>query len=110
MNAFEEATRLWQYVRSAQFFCGFVSVAQAWQLAFLVIVSSPARFRRLMIPSMLGKFGYVMILAVLYTQARISAIDPQAAVPDLRLGILFFIVALFIVAFAKTRASERRDA
>ena len=109
MNAFEEATRLWQYVRSAQFFCGFVSVAQAWQLAFLVIVSSPARFRRLMIPSMLGKFGYVMILAVLYTQARISAIDPQAAVPDLLLGILF-IVALFIVAFAKTRASERRDA
>ena len=45
-----------------------------------------------------------MTLAVLYARARISATDAQAAVPDLLLGILF------IVAFVKTRASERRDA
>jgi cytochrome b len=33
------------------FFYGFLSVAMAWQLAFLVIGSDPARFRPLMIPS-----------------------------------------------------------
>jgi uncharacterized PurR-regulated membrane protein YhhQ (DUF165 family) len=80
-----------------QFFYGFLSVAMAWQIAFLVIGSNPARFRPFMILSMLEKFGYVMTLAVLYGQTRISATDAQAAVPDLLLGILF------IVAFAKTR-------
>ena len=87
-----------------QFFYGFFSVAMAWQIAFLVIGSSPTRFRPLMIPSMLEKFSYVITLGVLYGQARISATDAQAAVPDLLLGILF------IVAFAKTRAFHRRDA
>jgi hypothetical protein len=87
-----------------QFFYGFLSVAMAWQIAFLIIASSPARFRSLMIPSMLEKFGYVMTLAVLYARARISATDAQAAVPDLLLGIRF------VVAFATTRAPEWRDA
>ena len=85
------------------FFYGFFSVAMAWQIAFLIIGSNPTRFRPLMIPGMLEKFGYVITLAVLYGQARISAIDAQAAVPDLLLGLLF------IVAFAKTRTSHRRD-
>jgi hypothetical protein len=86
-----------------QFFYGFVCVAMAWQIAFLVIGSDPVRFRPLMIPSVLEKLGYVVTLAVLYGQSRISAADAQAAVPDLLLGILF------IVAFVKTRAPERRD-
>ena len=87
-----------------QFFYGFFSVAMAWQIAFLVIGSSPTRFRPLMIPSMLEKFSYVMTLGVLYGQSRISATDAQAAVPDLLLCILF------IVAFAKTRTFHQRDA
>ena len=85
-----------------QFFYGFVCVAMAWQIAFLMIGSDPVRFRPLMIPSVLEKLGYVATLAVLYGQSRISAADAQAAVPDLLLGILF------VVAFVKSRASERR--
>jgi hypothetical protein len=81
------------------FFYGFLSVAMAWQVAFLIIASSPARFRPLMIPGMLEKFGHVLTLAVLYAQRRIPSQDAQAAVPDLLLG------TLFIVAFAKTRTS-----
>ena len=81
------------------FFYGFISVAMAWQIAFLVIGSNPVRCRPLMIPAALEKFGYVVTLAVLYGQARISSADAQAAVPDLLLGILF------IVAFAKLRGS-----
>jgi predicted anti-sigma-YlaC factor YlaD len=80
------------------FFYGFLAVAMAWQIAFLVIGSDPARFRPLMIPGIIEKLGYVAILALLYSKARIPAADAQAAVPDLLLGILF------IVAFAKTRA------
>jgi hypothetical protein len=79
------------------FFYGFLSVAMAFQIAFLVIGSNPARFRPLMIPGIIEKIGFVITVAVLHHHARISAADASIALPDLVLGILF------IVAFAKTR-------
>lgn len=85
------------------FFYGFFQVTMAWQIAFFIIGSNPARFRPLMIPSIVEKLGYVVILAVLYGQSRISATDAQAAIPDLLLGILF------TVAFARTRALPRQE-
>ena len=78
------------------FFYGFFAVALAWQLAFLVIGWNPARFRALMIPAILEKFGYVATLAVLHWQGRIAWVDAQAAIPDGLLGLLF------ILAFLKT--------
>jgi hypothetical protein len=82
------------------FFWGFFTITMAWQFAFLVIGSNPVRFRPLMVPSMFEKFSYVVTLVVLYNQARISAADFQAAIPDLLLG------SLFVVAFVKTRVSK----
>jgi len=79
------------------FFYGFFSVAMAWQIAFLIMGSNPARFRPLMIPGILEKFGFVTTVAVLSARSRISSADAQAAIADLILGILF------VVAFVKTR-------
>ena len=79
------------------FFFGFFSVAMAWQIAFFVIGSNPGRFRPIMIPSMLEKFGHVLTVAVVYAQGRIGVNDAQQAVPDFLLGVLF------VVAFVKTR-------
>lgn len=42
-----------------QFFYGFLSVAMAWQIAFLAIGWSPARFRPLMVPCIVEKLGHV---------------------------------------------------
>jgi hypothetical protein len=83
-----------------QFFYGFVSVAMAWQFAFLVIGSDPARFRLMMIPGMIEKFAHVVGMSVLYAQSRISATDIMTAVPDLVLAVLF------VIAFVKTGASS----
>ena len=80
------------------FFYGFLSVAMAWQIAFLVIGSDPVRFRPLMIAGVVEKFAHVAGVAVLYGQARISPADAMAAGPDLLLGLLF------IAAFVKTPA------
>ena len=80
-----------------QFFYGFLSVAMAWQIAFLVIGTNPSRFRPLMIPSIVEKLGHVATVAVLYSQGRIAQVDATAATPDLLLG------ALFIAAFVQTR-------
>jgi hypothetical protein len=84
-----------------QFFYGFLSVAVAWQIAFLLIGSSPERFRPFMIPAIVEKLGYVGTLVVLRSQSRISAMDASPVWPDLLLGILF------IVAFVKTRTPTR---
>jgi len=52
------------------FFYGFLSVAMAWQMAFLVIGSNPARLRPLMIPAILEKLGYVGTLIVMYLRVE----------------------------------------
>jgi len=83
------------------FFYGFISVAMAWQIAFLVIGSDPARFRPLMIPSMVEKIGYIVSVAVLYGKARIPAADASTGIPDLVLCLLF------AAAFVRTRPSNR---
>lgn len=80
------------------FFYGFLSVTMAWQIAFLVIGSNPVRFRPLMIPSIVEKVGYVVSVAVLHSQGRISPAEASTAVPDLVLGLLF------VAAFVKTAA------
>ena len=82
-----------------QFFYGFLSVAMAWQLAFLVIGSNPVRFRPLMIPCIVEKLGYIAGVAVLFGQGRLSIQDAMAAGPDLILAVLF------VVAFAITPGS-----
>jgi len=79
------------------FFYGFLSVAMAWQIAFLFIGSDPARFRPLMLPSIVEKFGHVLVVARLYWLGRISPVDASAGWPDLVLG------TLFIAAFVKAR-------
>ena len=78
------------------FFYGFVSVATAWQIAFLVIGTDPVRFRPLMLPSILEKLGYVVGTTALYLQGHISPTDAGSAVPD---GLLLL---LFVMAFLKT--------
>jgi hypothetical protein len=82
-----------------QFFYGFLWVAMAWQIAFLVIGSNPARFRLMMVPAIIEKLSYVATVVMMRGQSRISAADAMAAWPDLVLGILF------IAACAKTSMS-----
>jgi hypothetical protein len=57
------------------FYYGFVSVGLAWQVAFIVIARDPVRFRVMMIPAMLEKFGYGASFFVLYLQGRLHPSD-----------------------------------
>ena len=65
------------------FYYGFVSVGLAWQVAFFVIARDPLRFRMMMIPSMLEKFGYGVSLLVLFLQHRLHPSDLGFAGVDL---------------------------
>jgi hypothetical protein len=83
-----------------QFFYGFLAVTMAWQFAFLVIGSDPARFRSMMIPSVAEKFIYVLSMGVLYSEGRMRVTDVMIVAPDLLFGVLF------IIAFATTSVSS----
>ncbi len=71
------------------FYYGFVGVALAWQIAFLVIARDPVRFRPMMLPSVVEKFSYGVAVVVLVMQGRMHGSDLMFAGTDLLLGVLF---------------------
>jgi len=83
-----------------EFYYGFLCVALAWQFAFLVIGSDPARYRPLMPVAMFEKFSFAIAAFVLSAQGDLSGGGVLfGAAADLVLGVLF------IAAFIRTRAS-----
>jgi hypothetical protein len=78
------------------FYYGFATAALAWQVAFFVIASDPARFRPLMIPSMIEKFGYGATVIALYLENRMRLGDLVFGSMDILLGLLF-VAAFFKV-------------
>jgi len=82
-----------------EFYFGFIGVAVAWQLAFFVIGSDPVRFRIMMLPAVLEKFGHVITMTVLYLQGRMNSQQLAVNMPDLVWGMLF------VAAFARTSVS-----
>ncbi|MEN3325608.1 MAG: hypothetical protein V7638_415 [Acidobacteriota bacterium] len=83
-----------------EFFYGFVCVAVAWQVLFLILSRDPIRYRPMMIPAMLEKIGFPIAVLVLYLQGRVS---PTIFIPaSLDLVLLF----LFIAAYRKTPAVD----
>lgn len=83
-----------------EFFYGFVGVGAAWQVVFLVIGSDPARFRPLMLPSVLEKATFVLAVLALYAAGRVPSMTLAVAVPDLILG------GLFLAAWWKTAPAD----
>ena len=73
------------------FYYGFLSAALAWQFAFFVIARDPVRFRLIMIPSVIEKFGYGASLTVLYLQSRLHASDLVFGGVDVLFGVLFLL-------------------
>src|SRR5262249_57607868 len=65
------------------FYYGFAGVTLAWQFAFMVIATDPARFRLMMLPSIIEKFGYPIAAVALYLEGRVRAGDLLFAAADL---------------------------
>ena len=82
-----------------EFFYGFLGVAVAWQVAFLVIARDPVRFRPLMLPAVLEKASFGLPAIALWLGGRLAAPMLAAGLIDLALGILF------VVAFLRTAPS-----
>lgn len=88
-------------INHPQFYFGFLGAGLVWQIAFFVIARDPVRFRSMMIPSVLEKLSYVVMLIALHLQGRLDAGQMFFCGTDLLLGLLF------IAAFVKTPRQEQ---
>ena len=77
-----------------EFFYGFIGVAIAWQIAFLIISREPQRYRPIMIACVIEKFSYGIAVAALYLENRVSATILTTGLIDSMLGTLFLIAFL----------------
>jgi hypothetical protein len=75
-----------------EFFYGFVGVAIAWQIAFLIIGTDPLRFRPMMLPSAVEKLSFAAATIALYAAGRVPMAVVGAGLVDLLFGV-FFLVA-----------------
>ncbi|BCS32973.1 hypothetical protein TBR22_A21970 [Luteitalea sp. TBR-22] len=78
-------------------FYGFVGVALAWQLAFLVIASDVRRFRPLMLPAIVEKLAFFLPTLWLFMGGRVAAAVLAVSAIDLLLA------TLFLTSFLRTR-------
>lgn len=74
-----------------EYFYGFVGVAVAWQVAFLLIAQDPPRYRLFMIPSILEKATFGIGILVLFAQQRVSNTMLAGGCIDLVWGVLFLV-------------------
>jgi hypothetical protein len=72
-----------------EYFYGFLGVAAAWQVAFLMIARDPARYRLIMIPGMLEKVSFGLAGIVLFIEERIPATLLAFGIVDLLWAVLF---------------------
>ena len=81
-----------------EYFYGFIGVGLAWQFLFLVLSSDPAKYRTMILPSILEKVGYAVAVLVLYSQHRLAA-------SALAVGSIDWIFAfLFLVSYFKLKS------
>lgn len=79
-----------------EYFYGFVGVALAFQVVFLIIANNPVKYRAMMIPSVIEKFSFAIAVYVLFAVERVHSLMVGVATIDLILGILF------VISFLKT--------
>lgn len=68
---------------------GFLAVALAWQVAFLVIARDVVRFRPLMIPAVLEKLVPAGFAIWLFVDGRLAGVALAPFLVDVLLGALF---------------------
>lgn len=77
-----------------EYFYGFVGVALAFQLVFLIIAKDPVRFRPIMPAAIVEKIAFVIPTFYLYANGRAPWQITAGAAIDLLLAILFAISLL----------------
>lgn len=87
-------------INHPEYYFGFVGVAVAFQLVFIIISRDPIKYRPFMPASVVEKFSYGLALLVLFLQGKLAGLIFAAGVIDLTFGLLF------IVSYVKTGKTD----
>jgi hypothetical protein len=79
-----------------EYYYGFIGIAVAWQMVFLMISRDPIRYRPIMLVAVIEKSAFGFPAIALYLGGRLSAQMLGAGILDLILGVFF------IIAYART--------
>lgn len=85
-----------------EYYYGFVGVAIAWQIVFLILSRDPVRYRPIMLAAVVEKASYGIATIILYLQGRTVTVILGTGIIDLAFG------ALFLLAYVKTRGDSRK--
>lgn len=83
-----------------EFYYGFIGVALAFQIVFLIIASDPVKYRPLMLASIVEKFSFGLAVICLFLSGRVQGQMFYAGLLDTALGILF-VISYFKTGFSK---------
>jgi len=78
-------------VTHPEYYYGFLGVALAWQVAFLIIATDPARFRAIIPAAILEKLSFAGATAALFAVGRVASLFAILGCIDLVFGILFAV-------------------
>lgn len=74
-----------------EYFYGFIGLALAWQIAFLIIGTDPLRYRHLILAGVLEKLGFGVAVPLLYQAGRVKGDLMIFAGIDLVMAVVFTI-------------------
>lgn len=80
-----------------EYFYGFIGVALAWQLAFILIGRDPARYRPMMPVTFVEKLTFGVATIILFAQGKLAIMMLGAGVIDL------VLCTLFVLSYRATR-------
>jgi hypothetical protein len=78
-------------INHLEFYYGFIGVALAFQLVFLIIATDPIKFRPFMLAAIFEKFAFVIPTFYLYFKGRTTGSIVGGAALDLMWGVLFAV-------------------
>lgn len=78
-------------ITHSEFFYGFVGVGIAFQIVFLIISTDPAKYRLVILPSIVEKVSFASAATVLFSGGRLAGPMFGAAMIDAFLGVLFIV-------------------
>ena len=81
-------------VTHPEYFYGFIGVAVAWQIVFLIISRDPVRYRPIMLAAIVEKASFGIAAVALYLAGRLGVQMLGAGIIDLILGTVFTIAYL----------------
>jgi len=80
-----------------EYFYGFVGIALAWQVLFLILSRDPLRYRAMILPAVLEKLAFGIPMVFLFAQHSLAP-------ATLAVGCVDWILAvLFVAAYVATR-------